>query len=413
MAAAAGAGAAAAGGGAAAAGAPSFDLLATDNPGRQAEGIVLIKSEDMPAGTPVCAGPDFNSPALSGPALDAFAASLRTMGFQATNVALAMDEINKMLDWRLSDEPVKESDDDDAKDPAKRAATKCTIFLGMTSNMVSCGMREVVRYLAQHRLVDAIVTSAGAVEEDIMKCLRPHYMGDFNLPGPELRKKGINRIGNLLVPNLNYVAFEEWVMPVLAAMHDEQDKGKKVWSPSAIIERFGQVINDESSVWYWCAKNGIPVFCPGLTDGSVGDMLYFHLWQRSGFIVDIAQDIRRLNDLALKAPKSGIIILGGGLIKHHICNANLMRNGADYAVFINTASDYDGSDTGARPDEAVSWGKIKLTATPVKVYADATLVFPLIVSQTFAKYVQRGQTPALKAGGGGGAAGGDGAAPKA
>lgn len=29
--------------------------------------------------------------------------------------------------------------------------------------------------------------------------------------------------------------------------------------------------------------------------------------------------------------------------------------------------EYDGSDSGARPDEAVSWGKIKLDANPVKV----------------------------------------------
>ena len=43
------------------------------------------------------------------------------------------------------------------------------------------------------------------------------------------------------------------------------------------------------------------------------------------------------------------------------------RNGADYAVFINTASEFDGSDSGARPDEAVSWGKIKKSAKPVKV----------------------------------------------
>jgi deoxyhypusine synthase len=84
-----------------------------------------------------------------------------------------------------------------------------------------------------------------------------------------------------------------------------------------------------------------------------------------------------------------MIILGGGLIKHHICNANLMRNGADFSVFINTASDFDGSDAGARPDEAVSWGKIKLTATPVKVYGEATIVFPLVVSQTFAKHGTR------------------------
>jgi deoxyhypusine synthase len=374
----------------------SVDLLATDNPGAQAEGVVLIKSEDMPPGTPVVKGPDFNSKVD----LDGLMESFRTMGFQATNVALAVDEINKMLNWRLSDDPIKESDDDEARDPEFRAKTGCTIFLGMTSNMISCGMREVIRYLAEHRLVDCIVTSAGAVEEDIMKCLRPHYMGDFYLKGSELRMKGINRIGNLLVPNLNYCSFEEWVMPVLNKMHDEQDgKEKKIWSPSMIIERFGQEINDPSSVWYWCAKNKIPVFCPGITDGSVGDMLYFHLWQRNGFIVDIAQDIRRLNDLAMKARKSGIIILGGGLIKHHICNANLMRNGADFAVFINTASDYDGSDTGARPDEAVSWGKIKLTATPVKIYSDATLTFPLIVSQTFAKYVARGKVPAPKKGG--------------
>ena len=81
-----------------------------------------------------------------------------------------------------------------------------------------------------------------------------------------------------------------------------------------------------------------------------------------------------------------MVILGGALPKHHVCNANLMRNGADYAVFINTGSDYDGSDSGARPDEAVSWGKIRLTANPVKIYGDASLIFPILVAQTFAKY---------------------------
>jgi deoxyhypusine synthase len=80
-----------------------------------------------------------------------------------------------------------------------------------------------------------------------------------------------------------------------------------------------------------------------------------------------------------------MIILGGGLVKHHTCNANLMRNGADFAVFVNTAQEFDGSDAGARPDEAISWGKVRIDAKPVKVYADATLVFPLLVAQTFAR----------------------------
>ena len=75
-----------------------------------------------------------------------------------------------------------------------------------------------------------------------------------------------------------------------------------------------------------------------------------------------------------------------GVAKHHICNANLMKNGADFAVFINTAQEFDGSDSGAQPDEAVSWGKIRADARPVKVCGDATILFPLLVSQTFARH---------------------------
>lgn len=116
-------------------------------------------------------------------------------------------------------------------------------------------------------------------------------------------------------------------------------------------------------------------------------MLYFHSYKRPGFTLDIVSDIRRLNDLAVRSHCTGQIILGGGLVKHHTNNANLMRNGADYSVYINTGHEYDGSDSGASPDEAISWGKIRMTAQPVKITADATLVFPWLVAATFAKNV--------------------------
>merc|ERR1719253_1362694 len=119
-------------------------------------------------------------------------------------------------------------------------------------------------------------------------------------------------------------------------------------------------------------------------------MLYFHSYKRSGFVLDINEDIRGINDLAVRSHATGMIILGGGLVKHHCMNANLMRNGADFSVFVNTGQEFDGSDSGARPDEAISWGKIKIDAKPVKVYADASLVFPLLVAQTFAKQVYGG-----------------------
>ncbi len=208
-------------------------------------------------------------------------------------------------------------------------------------------------------MVDAIVTTAGGVEEDFIKCLAPTYMGEFALKGSELRDKGINRIGNLLVPNENYCKFEDWVTPLLSKMLEKQQKEGKVWTPSRVIKFLGNEINDKRSIYYWCAKNKIPVFCPALTDGSLGDMMFFHNYRNPGLTIDIIRDLVKLNKLAITAKKTGAIILGGGLVKHHICNANLMRNGADYAVYINTGQEFDGSDAGARPDEAISWGKLK------------------------------------------------------
>src|SRR6185369_5143695 len=98
---------------------------------------------------------------------------------------------------------------------AARAAVRCKIFLGYTSNLVSSGVREIVRYLVQHRQVDVLVTTAGGVEEDLIKCLAPTHLGDFALPGARLRAEGLNRIGNLLVPNDNYCALERWLLPQL------------------------------------------------------------------------------------------------------------------------------------------------------------------------------------------------------
>lgn len=233
--------------------------------------------------------------------------------------------------------------------------------------MVSCGMREVIRYLVQHKMVDCIVTTAGGIEEDFIKCFAPTLIGDFHLSGKDLRKNGFNRIGNLIMPNNNYCLFEEWLNPILDQMLVEQKEKGTLWSPSSMIDRLGKEINNEESIYYWAHKNEIPVYSPAIIDGSIGDMLYFHSFRNPGLVLDLVSDIRGINRQAVFAPKSGMIILGGGVVKHHICNANLMRNGADYAVFINTGNEYDGSDTGASPDEAVSWGKIKATATPVKV----------------------------------------------
>ncbi|KAL5768676.1 hypothetical protein ACOSP7_015220 [Xanthoceras sorbifolium] len=343
---------------------------------------VFIESESLEGKCVKIEGYDFNQ----GLNYSQLFKSMLSTGFQASNFGDAIQVVNHMLDWRLADESVAEDCDEKERDPAYRESVRCKVFLGFTSNLISSGVRDTVRYLVEHHMVDVVVTTAGGIEEDLVKCLAPTFKGDFSLPGALLRSKGLNRIGNLLVPNDNYCKFEDWIIPIFDQMLKEQIEEKVSWTPSKVIARLGKEINDKSSYLYWAYKNNIPVFCPGLTDGSLGDMLYFHSFRSPGLIIDIVQDIRAMNGEAVHASprKTGVIILGGGLPKHHICNANMMRNGADYAVFINTAQEFDGSDSGARPDEAVSWGKIRGSAKTVKVHCDATIAFPLLVAETFA-----------------------------
>lgn len=120
--------------------------------------------------------------------------------------------------------------------------------------MVSCGMRDIIRYLAEHKLVDCIVTTAGGIEEDFIKCLAPFYLGEFSLKGKDLRLKGINRTGNLLVPNKNYCLFEDWINPILDRMWEDQQKNGVIWTPSKMINLLGKEINNKESIYYWCYK---------------------------------------------------------------------------------------------------------------------------------------------------------------
>ncbi|CAG9314680.1 unnamed protein product [Blepharisma stoltei] len=339
---------------------------------------VLVKSVDISDKQEV-KGYDFNQ----GLDYSAILQSYNCIGFQATHMAQAITELNRMLNWRLSDEPILP--DDSIPDIEDRKKVKAVKFLAYTSNIISSGLREVIRYLVQHKLVDVVVTSGGGIEEDFIKCLAKFYIGDFHLNGKSLRQQGLNRIGNLLVPNENYCKFESWIMPIFDKMLEEQKEGM-LWTPSKLIERLGREINNEESVYYWAAKNNIPVFCPGITDGSIGDMLYMHSYANPGLILDVIGDVKRINNMAFDAKHSGMFIIGGGVPKHHTNNANLMRNGADFSVNVNTGLEHEGSDSGAPPDEAVSWGKIKSGSTPIKLFAEATLVVPLIVAESFYKY---------------------------
>lgn len=244
-------------------------------------------------------GYDFNQGIDFGAILDSYAST----GFQALHFAEAVDAINGMLNWRLSDEPI--TPDDKIQDPEERKNIKALRMFGYTSNMVSCGMREVIRFLVQHKLVDCIVTTGGGIEEDFMKCWTPHYCDTWEYNGREKRMGQVCVIGNLNLNNQNYEAFESFFNDLVDEMHEEQKTTGKIFSPSSIIDKMGEKVNNEESIYYWCHKNNIPVFCPGITDGAIGDCLFVKSFNEPGFIVDLTQDIVAINTMAMDATRTG------------------------------------------------------------------------------------------------------------
>ncbi|MCX6798947.1 MAG: deoxyhypusine synthase, partial [Candidatus Diapherotrites archaeon] len=254
----------------------------------------------------------------------------------------------------------------------KRAGA--TVVLGFTANLVASGLRGVIAELCRKKFVDAIVTTAGSIDHDVIKTLVDYELGSFGADDVKLHKSGINRVGNIFIPNKGFVLFEKKIQQWLGEFCRE----KECFSPSELAGLIGGKIKNADSFLHWCSENKIPVFCPGVTDGAVGLQMYFFKQDHRKFCVDVTGDMDALAQMVLTADKTGAIILGGGISKHHIIGANLVRGGLDFAVYVSTASEFDGSLSGARTSEAKSWGKIKEKARAVHVFADATIAFPLI-----------------------------------
>lgn len=278
-------------------------------------------------------------------------------GFQASNLGQGIEIVNQMRD------------------------DKCTIMLSMTGNVISSGLREIITYLVKNKYVDAIVTSAAGIEEDIIKCFKPFVVGDFNISGRSLFENGVGRIGNIFAPFDRYLYFEKFIDPFLNKIY----KKNKTITTSELIRQLGLNINNKESYLYWAAKNNIKIYCPAIDDGALGDLLYFFKRNHKDFVIDTLTDRKEITDYCIKQKKLGAIVLGGGTPKHYLLNACVIREGFDYAVYITTAHEFDGSDSGGNQEEAKTWAKIKVDAPTVKIKCEFTIAFPLLVAGTFAR----------------------------
>jgi deoxyhypusine synthase len=299
-----------------------------------------------------------------------FTESYAYMGFQGSNLGKAFSIMSKMLQ--------------------EKKKGKLAIWLSFTGNMISSGNREIIAYLVKNRLIDGITTTAASLEEDIIKCIKPFHLGSFDISGKFLLDESIGRIGNILAPMDRYLYFERFFNDFFKKLMKEF---KGIPCTYEVIREMGKYVkkhkltrkNHRQSFVCWAAVNKIPVFCPGITDGAMGDLTTFFKRRNPEFAIDVTKDNFTLTKTLQNTPKAGCIVLGGGIAKHFLLNSAIFREGFDYSIYITTANEFDGSDSGGNQEEAISWAKIKPNAVRVKVVADATLIFPLLVAGSIVK----------------------------
>jgi len=232
------------------------------------------------------------------------------------------------------------------------------IFLTFTSNMVTSGLRGFFAQLIELGMADVIVTTVGAIEEDIMKAEGEKFgIGKFDDDDIALHEKGMNRVGNLLIDNKAYMKFEEKMNEMLIGLYEK----KKRWSPSEMLKEIGLLLDDKDSILYQAARKDVPIYCPAITDGSFGFQLYIFQQKNKDFIVDVVSDFGNIVSLYGPNEKKGLISLGGSVSKHHAILAGILSGGFDYIVYMTTAAPTSGSLSGATTSEAKS-----LTTSTIK-----------------------------------------------
>jgi deoxyhypusine synthase len=258
-----------------------------------------------------------------------------------------------------------------------RGEKRCTKFLSIVGALLSTGVRGIIREMLKDNMFDCVITTCGALDHDVARTYRRYYAGDFRMDDSVLLKKKIHRLGNVLVPEVSYGSLiEKKVQSCLEDLYNSQ-KVKQDFSAYEIISHIGSTL-DESSFLYWAHKRKIPVIVPGIVDGAVGSQIWLFQQQHKDFKIDILKDESKLSDLVYDATKTGAFMIGGGISKHHTLWWNQFRGGLDYAVYITSAPEWDGSLSGALVSEAISWGKVAEKAKQTTIHGEATTLLPFI-----------------------------------
>jgi len=280
-------------------------------------------------------------------------------GFESVNLSDGLEILEKMI-----------SDD------------QCLKFVSFVAALVSTGTRGIIKNMIKDKWFDVAMTTCGALDHDIARHFSHYKEGSFTMDDKELADQNIHRLGNVLVPMDSYGPIIEEKMQ--SFLEEEYQNGKKEMTTADITKMIGKHLGEDSFL-FWANKNDIPIIVPGIMDGAVGSQIWMFSQKHSDFKLNMLGDAELLSGLVFKAKKSGAFMIGGGISKHHTLWWNQYRDGLDYAFYITTAQEFDGSLSGALVKEAISRGKVTQEAKQATLHAEVTTILPFIYAALVSK----------------------------
>lgn len=253
-------------------------------------------------------------------------------------------------------------------------------FISLAGPIVPGGLRTILTDLVDRKLLDGIVTTGANVTHDMLEALgHRHIVGSETMNDTTLRRRGLSRIYDLLVKQKAIEDLEKTTHRMLARIPERR---RRNIASHELLWEFGKQLKNRRSLLSVAQKRSVPIFCPGIFDSMLG----LNLWTYSRLnplFINPFRDFSKLVDMSYESKKVGVVILGGGMPKHHVLIANSYRGGVDAAIQITLDRPEGGGASGAPLEEAISWGKIKSEKKLVTIVGDATIIFPLLTLAAF------------------------------
>jgi deoxyhypusine synthase len=301
------------------------------------------------------------------------------MSFQARNLASAAEIFDKMM-----------------------ADTECGVILTLAGSLCSAGLKDAIALMIESNMIDAVVaTGANIVDQDFFEALGfRHYHG---APGKVdddlLRELGVDRIYDTYIDEDQLRECDMTVAEIAGGLPPRAYSSREFLSAmGAWLEERG--VKADRSIVHSAYRHDVPIFCPAFSDCSAGFGLVHHQWHRKEHVtIDSVADFRELTQLKLHLADTGIFMLGGGVPKNFTQDVVVATDiiGTErpmhkYAIQVTVADERDGALSGSTLREACSWGKVDVEHEQM-VYGEATLIFPLLVSDAWHRGTWKGRRP--------------------